>query len=125
MENTEPIHSQAETHPTDDERRFGVCLKRIRLKLDAKQAWLSMAVGCTEAAISLWEKGARVPTARSFGLLLAGLAEVGVVNLDLLELRRLWLRECTGRRLARRMKCCSSDFRSAREAGAFTFAEET
>ena len=102
MENTELFHPRPETRPLDDGPRFADCLKRIRLGLQAKQAWLSGAVGCTEAAVSHWESGARIPTCKSFGRLLAVLAEVGVATLDLLELRRLWINDCTRRRVPRR-----------------------
>jgi transcriptional regulator with XRE-family HTH domain len=101
MENPELFHPQPETRPIDDEQRFAVCLRRVRLRLDTKQAWLAGAIGCTDAAVSLWESGARVPSSQSFGRLLTALAEMGVTTSDLLELRRLWVTECAGRRLGR------------------------
>jgi transcriptional regulator with XRE-family HTH domain len=81
---------------------FAICLKRIRLSLAGKQIWLSDAMGCSDAAVSLWESGARLPSARTIGRLFAVLAEAGAPTPALLELRRTWLLETNARRLARR-----------------------
>jgi DNA-binding transcriptional regulator YiaG len=101
MENNEPLQLHPQANPNHDEPRFAVCLKRIRLGLHSKQAWLSWAVGCTDAAVSLWESGARVPTPNSLSRLLTALANGGVPTSELLELRRVWLNEFTRRRTAR------------------------
>ena len=81
---------------------FAVCLKRIRLSLAGKQIWLSDAMGCSDAAVSLWESGSRLPSARTIGRLLTVLADAGAPTPALLELRRVWLLETSARRLARR-----------------------
>jgi DNA-binding transcriptional regulator YiaG len=101
MENTESLHPQPETSLIDGEHKFAVCLKRIRLGLKSKQSWLATAIGCTDAAVSLWESGTRVPTTASLGRLLSALAEEGTPTAELLELRGAWLNECA-RRASRR-----------------------
>ena len=40
---------------------FAQCLRALRARLVGKQVALSMAVRCTEAAISFWEAGRRLP----------------------------------------------------------------
>jgi DNA-binding transcriptional regulator YiaG len=102
MENNEQLIPYAEASRNDDDPRFAACLKRIRLGLQNKQVWLSGAIGCSDAAVSLWESGARVPTPDSLGRLLAALAKEGTPTSELLELRRVWLTEYTRRRAARR-----------------------
>jgi transcriptional regulator with XRE-family HTH domain len=84
---------------TENERTFAGCLKRIRLAHHSKQVWLSCAVGCSDAAVSFWESGARVPSAKSMRRLLTALAEEGSPTSDLVELRRVWLDESTRRRV--------------------------
>jgi hypothetical protein len=69
---------------------FASQLKEIRRRLSAKQAWLSSAIGCTEAAVSLWESGARLPTPRSFSRILSALAESSVSPSELLALGHAW-----------------------------------
>jgi len=90
MESNEHSQLQPEPGAIEGERRFAACLKRIRLSLNSKQVWLSEAIGCSDAAVSFWESGARVPTPRSLGRLLAALAREGTPPSDLLELRRMW-----------------------------------
>jgi hypothetical protein len=100
MENNEYLSPQPQ-ESVDGAVRFAVCLRRIRHGLRTKQVWLSGAVGCSDAAISLWESGARIPTPQSMGRLLAALAEEGTATSQLLELRRVWLNEYTRRRARR------------------------
>jgi DNA-binding transcriptional regulator YiaG len=103
MENNEPLTPQPEAIRAEGDRRFAACLKRIRTALQSKQVWLSGAIGCSDAAVSLWESGARVPSPQSLGRLLAALAEEGTPTSELLELRRMWVADYAGRRAARRM----------------------
>jgi hypothetical protein len=70
--------------------RFGSYLRQLRLAISGKQAWLSVAVGCSDAAISFWETGARLPTPRKMSALLAVLASAGVSTMELLDLRQRW-----------------------------------
>jgi len=102
MDNNEQVRPQPETSLVDGGQRFAACLKRIRLELKNKQVWLSEAIGCSDAAVSLWESGARIPTAGSMGRLLAVLAREGATTSELLELRRFWLHDWALRRTSRR-----------------------
>jgi DNA-binding transcriptional regulator YiaG len=70
--------------------RFGGFLRQLRLSVSGKQAWLSHAVGCSDAAISFWETGARLPTPRRMAALLAVLSAAGVSTMELLDLRQRW-----------------------------------
>jgi transcriptional regulator with XRE-family HTH domain len=101
MENYEQLSPQPEVLIVDDEERFAECLKRIRVGMKSKQVWLSEAIGCSDAAISLWETGSRIPTAQSLGRLLAALAQEGTPTSELLKLRRVWLNDLR-RRATRR-----------------------
>jgi transcriptional regulator with XRE-family HTH domain len=58
-----------------------------------KQASLSYVVGCTDAAISLWESGNRLPNQANLQRLLAALAACGTTTIELLSLRAAWSRE--------------------------------
>lgn len=81
-------------------RAFSRHLRQIRSRLDGKQAWLSSEIGCSSAAVSFWESGARLPTARNLHRIVVALAKSGVSNLELIDLRRRW--------------CTEMDVRSAR-----------
>jgi DNA-binding transcriptional regulator YiaG len=85
--------------PEDSEASFACYLKQIRRRLAGKQIWLSRAIGCSDAAISLWESGARLPNPRSVCRILTALAESGASTLELLALRRAWHREMMKRSL--------------------------
>ena len=100
-DNEHPNPSLDGTRPAGN-RKFAACLKRIRLACRTKQACLSMAIGCSDAAVSLWESGARMPTPGLLSRLLAALAEEGIPTPELLELRRVWLTEHALRRVVRR-----------------------
>src|SRR5687768_7365197 len=41
---------------TDSNDTFAACLKQVRIRIDAKQFWLAREIGCSDAAISHWEK---------------------------------------------------------------------
>jgi hypothetical protein len=102
MENQLHFSPEPDQSRMEGDRRFAVFLKRMRLGLQNKQVWLSEAIGCSDAAVSLWESGARIPTPQSLSRLLAALAKEGISTSELLELRRIWLNEYTLRRGARR-----------------------
>jgi hypothetical protein len=102
MENSQLLSPQLEDNRVEGDLAFAVCLKRIRLGLQNKQVWLSGAVGCSDAAVSFWESGARIPSPDSIGRLLTVLAREGTPTSELLELRRVWLNDFTRRRAARR-----------------------
>jgi DNA-binding transcriptional regulator YiaG len=75
------------------EPSFAECLRLVRQRVTGKQVCLSYLVGCTEAAISLWESGARLPNQRNFQCLLTAIAARGATTIELLGLRAAWFRE--------------------------------
>jgi transcriptional regulator with XRE-family HTH domain len=72
---------------------FGAALRELRLRLDIKQVSLSTAMGCSDAAISLWEAGTRLPRPRFLDGLLRELAGAGAPAAELGALRDLWNQE--------------------------------
>jgi DNA-binding transcriptional regulator YiaG len=78
--------------PDDREASFAQCLRRVRRRLAGKQAWLSSELGCTDAAISLWESGDRLPNIRNLQRLLTTVARSGATTAELLGLRAAWHR---------------------------------
>jgi DNA-binding transcriptional regulator YiaG len=69
---------------------FADALRGIRRQVDCKQAALAFEIGCTDAALSHWESGARLPTPRSLSRIISALVQSGVSTGDLLELRGAW-----------------------------------
>jgi hypothetical protein len=88
--------------PRDDtgipKESFAGHLKTVRLRLAFKQITFSHAIGCTDAAISLWESGARFPTPNNLSRILAAIARGGGSTADILLLRRSWRDEWLQRR---------------------------
>jgi transcriptional regulator with XRE-family HTH domain len=101
MENNDQMSPASDRTGLGHVGRFAVCLKRIRLALQTKQSCISGAIGCSDAAVSQWESGSRVPSVHSLHRLLQALAEGGTPTAELLELRRIWLDERTYRRCRR------------------------
>ena len=85
--------------PLERTLSFGDQLKALRRRTWCKQAVLSDVVGCSEAAISFWESGARLPKKRMLGLLLTALAREGVSPLELYSLSQRWRYERNQREL--------------------------
>ena len=98
-ENHSPGAPAAE--PLERTPSFGDQLKEVRRRTACKQAVLSEVVGCSGAAISFWESGARLPKERMLALLLTALAEEGASSLELHSLTQRWRYERTRRPLAR------------------------
>jgi transcriptional regulator with XRE-family HTH domain len=65
-------------------------LKELRRRTACKQAILSEVVGCSEAAVSFWESGARLPKKRMLTLLLTALADQGASSFELHSLTQRW-----------------------------------
>ncbi len=77
----------------EPESSFGHCLRRARQTLDIKQVYLSAEIGCSDAAISFWERGHRVPTFSNVRRLLTALGAAGATAAEQLALREAWLRD--------------------------------
>jgi hypothetical protein len=88
---------------------FADRLKELRQRIVGKQLCLSCAVGCTDAAVSFWESGKRLPQQDSFSRILAALAEGGASASELSTLRRSWVQ-------AKRDGTCRPPMRSETES---------
>jgi DNA-binding transcriptional regulator YiaG len=69
---------------------FAKAVKDHRTRFFEKQTCFAQAIGCTEAAVSYWETGRRLPQPKTLQKILEVLAMVGVSPADLLELQRNW-----------------------------------
>jgi predicted transcriptional regulator len=65
-------------------------LRDLRKRFGGKQWWLAHAIGCTEAAVSLWENGKRTPHVRTLGRIANALAEAGAPPGDVARLCESW-----------------------------------
>src|SRR5689334_8146801 len=71
---------------------FAICLRRVRMRLECKQLWLSGEVGCTDAAICRWERGDRVPSRQLMARLVDALQREGATPAEVASLRETWRR---------------------------------
>jgi transcriptional regulator with XRE-family HTH domain len=76
---------------------FGSCLRTIRQRHLGKQLILSLAVGCTDAAVSYWENDRRLPTVNTFLRLRSALRACGATAAELDGLYACWREEVTSR----------------------------
>jgi DNA-binding XRE family transcriptional regulator len=97
----EPALLQSIDDADDWTRSFARCLKQVRQRLAGKQAWLSHEVGCSDAAISFWESGGRLPNQQNLCRILAAVARGGATTPELLALRNAWHQEMTKRSISR------------------------
>jgi hypothetical protein len=61
-------------------------IKAMRLQLFGKQLGAAARLGCTDAAISYWESGSRLPSPKLMGRLVECLEQAGAVREDIAEL---------------------------------------
>jgi transcriptional regulator with XRE-family HTH domain len=78
---------------------FAARLKRVRTRLHAKQFWLAREVGCSEAAISHWENGSRLPRQNTMRRVFQALERGGALPDELMSLLVAW-RDDLGKRIA-------------------------
>jgi DNA-binding XRE family transcriptional regulator len=76
---------------------FARQIKGLRVRYGRKQAWLASAVGCTDAAVSMWESGKRLPQGHLMFRIVAVLTQVGAPPSDIANLRRSWREEKVSR----------------------------
>src|SRR4051794_37383838 len=76
---------------------FADRLRYLRLRFLGKQLCLSHAVGCSDAAVSFWESGKRLPNPRTLYRILDALAHEGVSPAELSNLRASWRDASMGR----------------------------
>ena len=72
-------------------------LKMLRTQLVGKQVALSKQIGCTEAAVSYWESGRRLPGRERLNRIVAALGDHGGDGAQLSELIRHWESESSRR----------------------------
>jgi hypothetical protein len=66
--------------------KFPEKLRAMRVRLFGKQLGAAVKLGCTEAAVSYWESGSRLPSPRLIGRLVECLEEAGATPEDVSEL---------------------------------------
>jgi DNA-binding XRE family transcriptional regulator len=79
---------------------FSQCIKDLRRRFGGKQLWLACLAGCTDAAVSFWETGKRVPNWDTFSKILVALAGAGVPPCEIETLRRSWIEAKGSQQLA-------------------------
>ena len=77
-------------HHAASHETFAACFKRIRIRLRAKQGWLANEIGCTDAAISLWESGTRLPRNATMRRIFQALERCGALPTELVALLVVW-----------------------------------
>jgi len=90
--------------PRDIEREpsFAKCLRDVRRRLVLKQTSLSLPIGCSDAAVSFWEAGYRLPTRTNLQRLLEAIGGHGATAAEQLSLRQAWGRDKSKAQLRRR-----------------------
>jgi DNA-binding transcriptional regulator YiaG len=71
-------------------REFASLMKALRVQCAVKQLCLAIAVGRTDAAVSMWESGKRVPGDRTLLCIIDALAEAGASKAHLAALAATW-----------------------------------
>jgi hypothetical protein len=84
---------------------FSDCIKELRKRF-GKQLWLATVAGCTDAAVSFWESGKRVPNEITFSRVVDGLRQAGADPGELAALRRSWL-EAKSRQCEAKVRRCA------------------
>jgi len=69
---------------------FATCLKQVRIRIHAKQCWLAREIGCSEAALSHWEKGSRLPRQNTMRRIFQALERGGSPPTELVSLLIAW-----------------------------------
>jgi transcriptional regulator with XRE-family HTH domain len=65
-------------------------IRDLRKRFGGKQWWLAHAIGCTVAAVSLWESGKRTPQADTLVRIVHALMEAGASSTDVDRLCKSW-----------------------------------
>jgi DNA-binding XRE family transcriptional regulator len=72
---------------------FACQLKDFRQRFGFKQLWLANVVGCTDAAVSFWETGKRLPQAHIIVIMVDVLRKMGATPKELMVLYTSWREE--------------------------------
>jgi DNA-binding XRE family transcriptional regulator len=81
---------QTEIEQTASNDTFASHLKQVRARIHAKQCWLAREIGCTDAAISHWENGSRLPRQNTMRRVFQALEGSGALPTELLSLLVAW-----------------------------------
>src|SRR6266511_1342776 len=76
--------------PTPRVHSFGRQLRALRLRVKAKQLWLAGEVGCSDAAVSFWEKDRRLPDKARIRRLLGAFSRSGARPDEIASLLVSW-----------------------------------
>jgi DNA-binding transcriptional regulator YiaG len=79
------------------ESSFAVRFKTLRRRRAGKQACLSFQIGCTDAALSHWESGTRLPSPRSLARIVVALSQLGATRREIHALECSWASERRGK----------------------------
>jgi len=84
---------------------FASHIKDLRQRFGGKQWWLAHVAGCSDAAVSYWESGRRIPASDRFSRIVDALTQAGASPSELATLECSWLEtrflRCEARRAAR------------------------
>ena len=72
---------------------FACQLRDFRQRFGFKQLWLANVVGCTDAAVSFWETGKRLPQAHVIVIMLDVLRKLGAGPKELVVFYSCWREE--------------------------------
>jgi DNA-binding transcriptional regulator YiaG len=72
---------------------FAIQLRDFRQRFGFKQLWLANVVGCTDAAVSFWETGKRLPQAHVIVIMLEVLRKLGAGPKELVVFYTCWREE--------------------------------
>jgi DNA-binding transcriptional regulator YiaG len=86
----EPFSSGAGTQAEAPQPTFACQLKDFRQRFGFKQLWLANVVGCTDAAVSFWETGKRLPQAHVIVIMVEVLRKMGATPKELVTLYGSW-----------------------------------
>jgi transcriptional regulator with XRE-family HTH domain len=75
---------------TASNETFAACLKEIRSRVFGKQFSLANEIGCTDAALSHWENGSRLPRKESMRRVFQALERGGALPNELVSLLVAW-----------------------------------
>jgi DNA-binding transcriptional regulator YiaG len=81
-----------------DRHAFASQFRDLRRRVGGKQVWLACAIGCTDAAVSFWETGKRIPQAVMLSRVVEALAQAGAPAYELARLKETWAEAQLGRR---------------------------
>jgi DNA-binding transcriptional regulator YiaG len=89
------------TTPTPNAPLFSRHIKDLRERFGGKQWWLAYVAGCSDAAVSYWESGKRIPASTTLARIVDALTREGASPGELATLKQSWLAEKIYRREAK------------------------